>query len=156
MRLIVKNHYRYDDIVCYDINQKKFVEDSGLLAKYSSGASRLNGFFAILNKKMILLYRTDALYLEIDSIHFPFNELTIVTADVHKDITDGVIRQTRHIRIAHKEHVIYETDYDDIELTFVFDLTPCIEDEDFDFGLFLEKLTHDPAYQARLFKENKD
>lgn len=137
-----------------DIYPEKNIFSGQIFHEKNFDYSLVKGFYSKLGGHSVLLYKYEGLYLRLDDYMYPFSSLKIRTQDVSKQIENGTIRQVRHITIEYYGTMILDTDYDEISLTFEFDPTPFIEDEDFDFGLFLEILALSPERQERIFSQN--
>ena len=149
--IILEYYYRYYKYANYIPSERKFEPyqiDSTLQVKHSGFYSYLGGVLV----KLFKLYDSPIL-LEIADKRYVFENLKVTTRDVER-IRDGYkIFQKRHIVIQEGERVIFDTDYDEIEVTFVNDPTPNIDDEDFDFGLYLENTSKRPERQ-KLMMDN--
>jgi hypothetical protein len=145
IQLLLRNYHNSKEYICYDLvkKEKTFCKKD---ITYN-----INGYFSKIHDKIIILYKTDTLYLEIDSKIFPFNQLTIMTNDVSIKRLRGKITSIRHFIMIYNKQIVYETNYDEILPKFEFDMTACIDDEDFDFGLFLENLSRNIERQSRIF-----
>jgi hypothetical protein len=147
----------YDDsfeFATYCANQEQFE----VYRVDSPSQVKISGRFSHMGGILVKIFRLDdnLLLLEIAEERYVFENLKIVTHDVER-ISDGFkIFQKRHIVIQEGERAIFDTDYDEIGLTFENDWTPMIEDEHFDFGLFLENLSSDPKRQKRLWDRWKN
>jgi len=152
--IILECYYKYYKYANYIPSEKKFESyqiDSSLQVKHS-------GFYSYLDGVLIKIFRLgdSPLQLEIEEDRCVFEDLKITTRDVERIRDDYKIFQKRHIIIQEGERVIFDTDYDEIEVTFENDPTPMIEDEDFDFGLFLENLSKNRVRQKLLWDNWKN
>jgi len=148
--IILRNYNIFSECATYSTSQKQlevFHTDSPYQVKVS-------GEFSYLGGVLVKIFRLEdsPILLEIAEKRHVFENLKITTHDVERISNGFEIRQKRHIVIQESERVVFDTDYDEISLTFEFDWTPMIEDEHFDFGLFLENLSNDAKRQKRLWE----
>jgi hypothetical protein len=94
----------------------------------------------------VLLYRlADTLYLEIDGQQLPLDKHIVEVRPVNG----------RHLlRMLSDGRVVTELTYDLPQLNPPLSLDPTafVEEEDFDFGLFLHNISHDLSRQMRPYR----
>jgi len=114
---------------------------------------KVSGFYSYIGSILVKIFRLDdsPILLEIGENRYVFEDLKITTCDVDRIRDDYKIFQKRRIVIQEHERIVFDTDYDEIEVTFENDPTPMIEDEDFDFGLFLESISNNRVRQKLLW-----
>lgn len=66
-------------------------------------------------------------------------------------------KKNRILKVQKNGQIVYAASYENTIPTFENDPTPFIEDEHFDFGLFMSNLSKDPARRARIaaYKQEK-
>jgi hypothetical protein len=148
--LMIKNFYNHLEFIYYDSKAPNCSLEQTIVLCPESRINHIDGFFSYLGGTRIIVCRDGDLFLVINSKKFPFYDITIITSNVNKK---NCFVQTRHICVSWKGTVLYESDYDEIESTFEDDMTPFIDDEDFDFGLFLENLAKDAERQDNVFRK---
>jgi len=113
----------------------------------------VSGFYSYIGSILVKIFRLEdsPIQLEIGENRYIFEDLKITTHDVKRIRDDYKIFQKRRIVIQEHEKIIFNTDYDEIEVTFENDPTPMIEDEDFDFGLYLESVSKNRLRQKLLW-----
>jgi hypothetical protein len=106
---------------------------------------QLSGLFDRISQNLVLLFRhVGILFLDIGGLR-----LTMSDHAVHLDHLGGL----RVLRILANGKIVFELPYDApiIDPPLSQDPTPFVDEEDFDFALFLRNLSQDPARQARIF-----
>lgn len=112
---------------------------------------KISGIFAYLGNYELYFYRLDGiLFLNVNKIAYYFNRLKIQsqTLKKHIDTKNNNIFLDRKLLIYEQDKLILESYY--VTHIFYFDFT-MIDDEDLDFGLFLEKISLNLERQAYMF-----
>lgn len=124
---------------------------TGLLTVFSGLAEprrepdQISGTFDYIGGKLVLLFRLDGiLYLQIEGHRMPMNSHTIELQSMNGH---------RVLRVLSDDEVILELEYESpiIDPPLSEDPTPFIEEDHFDFGLFLANLSRDRNRQARMY-----
>jgi hypothetical protein len=157
--LTIKNYYVFNEYKYYD-------PSSNLIVPFRRGEVNFpsvddsfcfNGYYSEISKKEIVFFRENAtLFLLIDFQKFIFDHFSIHSYTQKRSLVNHQVHLVRHITIKSHEMIIFDDDYDEIVPTFEMDMTPFAEDEDFDFGLFLENVSKDKSRQSRLFTTSSD
>lgn len=133
----------YDTLGTLDLDTGKFETCSRRLAQQSI-PDHFGGLFATLSGVVVALYRHgNELFVRVGAITFPL--ATDVVAEVNGPATERtllVIKDGGEI-LRHK----YELD---LSIRFSDDPTPFIDDEDFDFGLFISNVSKAPKRKTAL------
>ena len=107
-----------------------------------------SGLFDHLGEKLVLLFRLDnVLYLQVEGQRMPMADHAIEVRSVNG-------RQV--LRVLSNSKVVLELTYDPpiIDPPLSEDPTPFVEEEHFDFGLFLANLSKDQNRQDRIYAES--
>jgi hypothetical protein len=142
--MILKNHTTYDKMCEYD-------PVTGALTTFflrvepQRMPSEISGFFDHLGGKLVVLFRlAGILYLQVESQRIPIDNHTVEVQTVHGH---------RVLRVLTNGKAELEIRYEPpiIDPPLSEDPTPFVEEEHFDFGLFLANLSRDRGRQARIF-----
>jgi hypothetical protein len=146
--MILQSHDRYNDIAIFD-------PESGAFAIYQKSASPLNvtrpieGHFVEIHGDTVMFYRVqDQLHLRINELDFPLSESMFVhiqTGDTYNTLI--ILRDNNEI-FAWKYHRPRITP--PLEL----DPTPFVDEEDFDFGLYIQNVTIDQNRRNRVYRSD--
>jgi hypothetical protein len=143
--MLLQSNRSFDTLAEYDPMTGHF-ETISRRAEPNRVAGQLCGAFDHLGGKRVLLYRLgDILYLEIDGQQLPLDKHVVEVRSV-----DG-----RHLlRVLSDGRVVTEWTYDPPQLNPPLSLDPTafVEEEDYDFGLFLHNVSHDPSRQMRMYR----
>lgn len=107
--------------------------------------NQISGLFDHLGGRLVLLFRLDGvLYLQVESQRIPM---------AHHAIELGSTKGRRVLRVLSGRRAVLELTYDPpiIDPPLSEDPTAFVEEEHFDFGLFLANLSRDQGRQARMF-----
>jgi len=141
----IRNKQQYSEVRLFDPLTQSILIHSDLVDPL-----KIHGFFACLGGVQFVLYHQLQLMLSIGGTNHVFDDLSVSTNTVSRNVTQGQINLVRHIKIEGHNKIVFETDYDEISPMFEWDTTPFIEAEHFDFGLFLENLSKDNERCERL------
>jgi hypothetical protein len=144
--MLLQSHRSFDTMARYDPATGQ-VEIFSRSARPDRATGPLSGVFGEIGRGRMLLYRTaGVLCLEVGGLRLPMAGL---------DIQVRVEQGHRLLRIVSEGRVIVALPYEPPHLDppLSADPTPFIEDEDFDFGLFLQNVSRDPSRQARMYLE---
>lgn len=147
--MLVESHNRYDDVGDFD-------HECGTLTQFSRCApnkhrdllnEHVRGHFAWLDGKLSVFYRNaGALWLSIDgqevNVELPDIEVRCERADDHSRLV--VLK--RGVELAAAEYL------QDPNSAFTEDLTPFVEPEDRDFGVFVLTVLDDPGRRRRIYQ----
>lgn len=147
--IILRHYYIYSECATYCTSQKQL----NIFLADSPSHVIVSGFYSYIGSILVKIFRLEdsPIQLEIGENRYIFEDLKITTHDVKRIRDDYKIFQKRRIVIQEHEKIIFNTDYDEIEVTFENDPTPMIEDEDFDFGLYLESVSKNRLRQKLLW-----
>ena len=148
-KIILRRYNIYSECATYCTSQKQL----NIFLANSPSQVKVSGFYSYIGSILVKIFRLDdsPILLEIGENRYVFEDLKITTCDVDRIRDDYKIFQKRRIVIQEHERIVFDTDYDEIEVTFENDPTPMIEDEDFDFGLFLESISNNRVRQKLLW-----
>ena len=132
----LQSHEKYDVLAEYDPNQGTHYT---LVSKASLGdqaPEKTAGHFAILSTVFVTLYQANhVLFLRIGE------HITPLADHIRVNVTGDA--SNRQLVVTNNQKVILEFEYTlDTSETFADDLTPFIEDEDEDFGLFVSNIAN--------------
>lgn len=144
--LILRSYSCYSDIINYN-------HFSGRYYKHVSNPVdenkklRIHGFYDFLNENFITIYaKSKALSLRVDNIDFSFNKGLKV--EINKSNSDRIL--TVNMENTQKSIIQYSVNQSD---QYVNDLTPFVDLEDFDFGLFIANIAINKYRQNILINE---
>ena len=102
------------------------------------------GFFSEIDDGIFILYKNgDKLFFRVYNSNFMLDEQTII------EVSGPVYK--RNLSVIKNGKVIFQTTYTLNEpLSISDDLTPFLESEDFDFGLFVSNISKNPKRKAVL------
>jgi hypothetical protein len=96
-----------------------------------------DGSFEEMNEGIFMLYRFNGkIYFQVNDKIFLLDENTVI--DVAGE------RPTKILKVLKNEMIEYETKYTPTSFPIEGDLTPFIDEEDFDFGLFVSNISKNP------------
>jgi len=133
----LQSNEKFDLLVEYDHYSGRYTAHSRKDLGVTS-LERIEGFFSILSGIFVALYTYgQQLFLRIgdDCIQFTDDILVEVSGD---EINRKMVVKKGDQRVANVEYVL------DLSFRFPDDPTPFIEDEDFDFGLFVSNVAKNP------------
>ncbi|WP_339909777.1 hypothetical protein [Symmachiella dynata] len=108
--------------------------------------SEIDGFYSILSGVFCAIYRSNGeLVVRIGEAQIKFSNKVEITVGGPPEKRCLSLMENGIERVKHE----YAVNSEPIEN----DPTPFVEDEDFDFGLFLSNIAHDPNRQARFKRE---
>jgi hypothetical protein len=142
--MILKRHTVFDILADYDPATDTFVTFSRT-SDPGRASAQVTGAFDFLGDTRVLLFRLEGiLYLQFSTQRMRMADHTIEV----KSISGG-----RVLRVLSDKAVMLELIYEPaiIDPPLSQDPTPFVEEEDFDFGLFLANLSHNRARQARVY-----
>lgn len=139
--LWLQSNAKFDEIAEFNPENMEFKKLSKKM-RGSSVPEKLDGFFSDYGTGWLALYKKDGkLIFASNRKAFILNDNTIVNVS-------GSTNQ-RKLDVVRDGEVIYSTLYLlDATATFQGDLTSFIEDEDFDFGLFVSNISKNPDRKA--------
>jgi hypothetical protein len=126
----------------------KFDPDSNILTKiYQEGfESNTNGTFLEMKEGLFLLYRyNEKLYFQVNDKVFLLDENTVINVAGE--------RPTKILKVLKNEMIEYETKYTPTSSPIEDDLTPFVDEEDFDFGLFASNVSKNPKRKEIIFNK---
>ena len=127
--MILRHHDIYDEIMDYNFENRSYkvlsrIECPELIAK-------IKGCYSFFGDKLAILYAyNDSLCFLYDNNNYPLSNAKV---SVDKKGFDRVL----NIDNVHIHYSVDKSNY------FEFDPTPFVEDEDFDFGLFIANILRD-------------
>jgi hypothetical protein len=142
--MILKRHTVFDTLAEFDPGLGTFSTFSRA-GEPGRAAVQLSGAFDYLGDKCVLLFRlAGVLYVQVDNQPITLADHTIEVRSI-----DG----HRVLRVLSDGEAVTELTYDPpiIEPPLSEDPTPFVEEEHFDFGLFLAHLSEDRGRQARVY-----
>lgn len=143
--MLLQSHRSFDTVGDYDPMTGRF-EIFSRRAEPNRVVGQLCGAFDHLGGKRVLLYRlADNLCLEIDGQKLSLDKHVVEVRSVNG----------RHLlRVLSDGRIVTELTYDPPQLSPPLSLDPTafVEEEDFDFGLFLHNVSHDPSRQMRMYR----
>ena len=143
--MLLQSHRSFDTIGDYDPTTGRF-DTFSRRAEPNRVTGQLSGAFDHIGGKRVLLYRlADSLYLEIDGQRLPLEKHVVEVRPVNG---------RRLLRVLSAGRVVAELTYDlpPLDPPLSVDPTAFAEEEDFDFGLFLHNVSHDPSRQMRMYR----
>ena len=146
--MLLQSHQSFDTAADYDPTTGRF----DLFSRHAEPnrvAGQLSGVFDHIGGKRVLLYRLgDGLYVEIDG-----QRLHLETHVVEVQAVNG----RRRLQVLSDGRGVIEMTYDPplLDPPLSLDPTAFIEEEDFDFGLFLRNVWHDRSRQMRMYQLNE-
>ncbi len=131
----LQSNERYDTLAQYDPEQGVF----SIKTKTESGdqvTEKTDGFFSVLSDVFVALYRSEhALFLCVG------DQRIVLTDDLRINVSGGA--DQRQLIVKKHSTIITQLTYClDEEENLADDPTPFIEDEDFDFGLFVANVAN--------------
>lgn len=141
--MILQRYTVFDEIADFEPDSGSFAVHSRA-ATLQQGEIRVAGHFDYIGEKCILLFRLGGvLYVQLDQQRLTMADHFV---EVRAEAAHRVLRISG-------DHVILEIEYDPpiIDPPLVDDLTPFVEEEHFDFGLFITSVSHDHSRQERLY-----
>lgn len=155
---VARTFFRKDEnmiLACHDIfDQLAELEPSDLSVRLLSRrhhpelTASIVGRFSIINEMMVSLYRMHGvLYFRIADQKFELTEDTSSTLE-----TDG---NNRKFRLLQGEKVVVDLSYltPELEIPLSIDPTPFVEEEHFDFLLFVHNVLIQPGRRNRLWNQ---
>jgi hypothetical protein len=142
--MILKRHTVFDTLADYDPATGTFVTFSRA-REPGRASSRVTGAFDFLGEKRVLLFwLAGVLYLQVEG-----QRMTMADHTIELQTVGG----RRVLRVLSGTSVVLELTYDPpiIDPPLSEDPTPGVEEEHFDFGLFLANLSQDRGRQARVY-----
>jgi len=129
----------YDKVLMLDLSNKSIKEISR--KKLNSDIVE-SGFYSHLSNKTIGLYRNN------NSIYFFENKFTIqITSDITAEFE--AFRRRRILKILSNNEIVYRIKYKVKNSIEDEDFTPFIDEEDFDFGLFIYNIINSTDRQKK-------
>ena len=112
---------------------------------------KFSGFYSNIDDDLIVFYRNcGRLYLQLTNILYDFDELSISVLRKESFVKNREIFWTREVIISFRNRDIYNRIYNNFCQEFEDDPTPFVEEEHFDFYLFLKSVSMD-SYRKRSF-----
>lgn len=146
--MILQSQDRYDDFAVFD-------PESGAFVVYQKSAFPLmvtrpiGGHYAQVDEGTIMLFRLqDQLHLRIEELDFVLGESMIVRID--KGDSHNILR------LLEGSNTIFTWKYQRPRIfpPLEDDLTPFVEEEDFDFGLYIQNVTQDQGRRNRAYRSD--
>ncbi len=132
--LWLQSNDEFDRIAEYDHDTGDYAQKSKN-ALGAEAAPATDGFFEILAGTFVAIYKMDQqLFLRVGSQRLPLHEDIKITVE---ELSDSERVLTVEAAGVTKATLSYEID---VSRKFAFDPTPGVEDEDFDFGLFVRAI----------------
>ena len=114
-------------------------------------SKKFSGFYSNIDDDLIVFYRNcGRLYLQLTNILYDFDELSISVLRKESFVKNREIFWTREVIISFRNRDIYNRIYNNFFFFFEDDPTPFVEEEHFDFYLFLKSVSMD-SYRKRSF-----
>ena len=145
--MLLQSHQSFDTVADYDPTTGTFNTFSRKAEPGRVSSGHRGGVFDHLGGKRVLLYRlAGVLYLEVDGQRILMEGHVVEVHPVNGD---------RVLRVLADGTVVFELTYSPPHLDppLSDDPTAFVEEEDFDFGLFLTNVSRDRERQARIFPE---
>lgn len=142
--MILERYTIFDEMGHYDSSSGTLTTFSRM-TEPSRASSEISGHFDYLGENCVLLFRlAGVLYLQIEHQRMTMADHTIELR------SDG---GHRVLQVLSDSKVVVEMTYDPpiIEPPLSEDPTPFVEEEHFDFGLFLANLSRDQGRKARIY-----
>jgi len=142
--MLLQSHRHFDIVAHYDPATREFAAFSRT-AEPARAAGPVAGHFDFLGEALTLIFRLDGgLFVEIGGRRFPLDRVAV---DIRSD------NRHRHLRVVSEGKEVVELTYDAPKLDppLSVDPTPFVQAEDFDFGLFLQNVSRDPARLGRMY-----
>lgn len=135
---------RYPTVAEFDPASNYFSELNRLEDKVPPDA-RFWGYFDKLGGQLLLLYRVgEELFLRHN------NQDNRIDDDVSASFTEGAMNR---LLVTRGDETMVDITYPHPkEWRIPFDTTPFVEDEDFDFGLFIANVLTEPGRRRRVFR----
>ncbi|MEU6642711.1 hypothetical protein ABZ863_09175 [Saccharomonospora sp. NPDC046836] len=116
----------------------------------SPGSKKVDGAFGQLGDILAVLYREDDdVVLEVGNYHFWLGVQTGVSV-VHSG--SGLNRSLTIVRESSEDSVVVHYPLEEGPVPTELDSTPFIEDEDFDFGLYIANVANSPERLDRIYR----
>ncbi len=134
----LQNNQKFDRLISYEPITGKYIEQSKKLLK-SKAPKLTDGFFEIFSDMFFALYKYDNnLYFSINQKKYVLDASTIVNVEGNS--------KKRMLTIMKNDNELYRCNYElNTYQKFTEDYTPFIDNEDFDFGLFVSNVSKDIA-----------
>ncbi|MBN1254275.1 MAG: hypothetical protein JXA50_03285 [Deltaproteobacteria bacterium] len=134
--IFLQNNNNFDEIAEYDTETGNYYLHLKSTLK-SKQPIKTNGFYAFLSDMFF------ALYVDKGELKLRFTKSIIILSDNIKIEISGK-PESRNLQIIEDRNILFEHKYSiDIPNNFQDDPTPFVEDEDFDFGLFIANISKD-------------
>lgn len=143
--MLLNSNRVFDTLAEYDPTTRMLVTFSRA-AEPERARSHVSGVFDYLGGKRLVLYRAgEDLWLDIDGMPIRIDTIGI------KVECRG---EERLLRAFSSDHLVFEVGYElpKLDPPIADDPTPFIDEEDFDFGLFLQNIARDKSRQARIYR----
>jgi hypothetical protein len=142
--MLLQSHKSFDTMADYDPATGTFVTFSRGAEPARASGQKAGAFDSIGGKRVLLFRLAGMLYFQVDSQRMRMDHYTIELRSVNG-------RQV--LRVLSNGKVVLELTYDPplLDPPLAEDPTPFVEDEDFDFGLFLSNLSRDRSRQSRMY-----
>jgi hypothetical protein len=145
MNIVLHSMEQFDDLATMDVATGELTHYSRQTAPLLA-ARPIGGHFSSREQGFIALYRLhDVLHLRVDRTDVPLTGDVIVTLE-----TAG---SRRTLRVLRGDNTIFELEYErpKIDPPLEVDPTPFVEEEHFDFGLFVFNIMADPGRRKRIY-----
>jgi hypothetical protein len=142
--MILKRHTVFDTMANYDPTTGAFAtfrRASG----HTEETEQIAGSFDYLGDRLVLLFRQGGvLYLQIDDLKTPMHEYTVELQSTGNH---------RELRLLCSGKVVSAIEYAApiLDPPLALDPTPFVDEEHFDFGLFIANVSRDPTRQGQLY-----
>jgi hypothetical protein len=144
--MLLQSHQSFDTVAEYDPTTRTFTTFSRKAEPGRASSGQRSGVFDYLGERRVLLYRlAGVLYLEVDDQRIPMEGHVVEVHPVNGD---------RVLRVLANSTVVIELMYipPHLDPPLSDDPTAFVEEEDFDFGLFLTNVSRDQERQARMYE----
>ncbi len=148
--IILQSQDRYNDMLEFSINTGQIIwhskQNNPDLAEHP-----ISGHFSVLDDHLIALFRYKGfLHLLVDDDLLKFNHKTSVKLDLVED--------QRILRIFQNHQSVYTLTYrlQKQSLSLEKDITPFLDAEHFDFGLFVFNVFHDDRRRNRIYRTSPE
>ena len=146
--MLLQSHGSFDLLAEFDAANEAFTTFSKKSEPERVSSRKVAGVFEYVGGRRLLLYRlSGVLYVQVDDERMRMNDLSIELMRANNG---------RVLRLSADGGFMLELGYRliDLDPALSDDSTAFVEEEDFDFGLFLANLASDQRRQDRMFTES--
>ena len=131
--ILLRNNEQFNDIIVYDVDDRSWQRLDSERQKKVAPAD-ISGFFTILSSEFCAIFRSgQEIVVCVGNVQLPLSHRVKINVTGNPEKRRLTISSDANVMVSHEYSL-------DVSNRFENDPTPFVDDEDFDFGLFMANI----------------